>query len=435
MGQKRFAVRQHQMIGPEKTCNATTLSLRAQRSNLCLKMRLLRRLGLLAVTFCTASSFLAGMTPRFFVGKNSPFRAVEISSAYAGEDTLPTSWRNAQAGYQFSFPQDHAAHPEYRIEWWYYTGNVETRNGRRFGYQLTFFRTGMIPTPTTPSRWAVRDLYMAHFAISDIDGQRFHTFERLNRAGINWAGADTATYHVWNDSWEVRLQGDTHILTAQNQGFRLDLRLTPEKPPVIHGEHGISQKGAVAGNASHYYSYTRLRTTGTLVVDNQPFEVTGTSWMDHEFGSTFLEQEQVGWDWFSLQLEDGRELMLFQIRRGGGAMDPYSSGTLIDADGHPTHLQAETFTLTPKQWWRSQASGARYPINWEISLPQQDMTLQVSANLQNQELQTGESTRVTYWEGSVSVTGNTKTGAVNGRGYLEMTGYTGPGMGAIFSRQ
>jgi predicted secreted hydrolase len=340
-------------------------------------------------------------------------------------------WREARPGYQFSFPRDHAAHPDYRIEWWYYTGNVETREGKRFGYQLTFFRTGVVSAAVNPSRWAVRDLYMAHFAISDLENQKFYSFERLARAGVGWAGAETEHYRVWNETWEARLDGETHVLTADDTGFRLQLALVPEKSPVIHGENGVSQKGAAVGNASHYYSLTRLRTAGQITINNETFNVTGLSWMDHEFGTSFLEKEHIGWDWFSLQLNDGRELMIFQLRRADGSMDSHSSGTLIDANGQTTPISFGEFSLSPSQPWFSSATGAKYPTVWELEVPRLGLQLLVRAALPDQELRTNASTSVTYWEGSTVIAGKDNP-QLTGRGYLEMTGYAGRNMGAVF---
>lgn len=340
-------------------------------------------------------------------------------------------WKEAAPGYQFSFPRDHAAHPDYRIEWWYYTGNVETREGRRFGYQLTFFRTGVTPTTVNPSRWTVRDLYLAHFAISDLEKQKFHSFERLARAGIGWAGAETERYRVWNDTWEARLDGDTHVLMAEDGGVRLQLTLVPEKLPVIHGENGVSQKGAAVGNASHYYSLTRLRTVGQLTIDGETFKLNGLSWMDHEFGTSFLEKAHVGWDWFSLQLNDGRELMIFQLRRTDGSMDPHSSGALIDANGQTMPIRFGEFSLSPSQPWLSPETGAAYPTVWELAVPRFGLQLLIRAALPDQELRTNASTGVTYWEGSTIVTAK-KQLQLAGRGYLEMTGYAGREMGAVF---
>lgn len=338
-------------------------------------------------------------------------------------------WSEAETGYRYDFPRDHASHDEYAIEWWYYTGNVETKQGRRFGYQLTFFRVGVVREPDNHSRWAVRNLYMTHFAISDIEQKKFRSFERINRAGIGWAGADLSKYHVWNEDWEAQLDGKDHLLTASEEDYQLNLRLAPAKPEAIHGENGISQKGASAGNASHYYSLTRLETSGRLVVGGESFEVSGVSWMDHEFGTSFLEEEEIGWDWFSIQLDDGRDLMIFQIRRRDGSIDPRSSGTLIDGSGRATRIGFGEFELSSSDVWRSPESGAAYPTKWIIKLP--GMRLLVTAAMDDQELRTTESTGVVYWEGSVNVEGEAEGEKVRGRGYLEMTGYSGQNMGAI----
>jgi predicted secreted hydrolase len=349
----------------------------------------------------------------------------------AAEARSKDGWREATAGYRYEFPRDHAAHNDYGIEWWYYTGNMQTADGRRFGYQLTFFRVGVARRPENPSRWAVRDLYMTHFAISDISRQQFHAFERINRAGIGWAGAADDEYRVWNEDWSAQLDGRDHVLSASDEDYKIDLRLTPAKPEVIHGENGISQKGPSAGNASHYYSLTRLETVGRLTVGGETLAVTGLSWMDHEFGTSFLEEEETGWDWFSIQLDDGRELMLFEIRRRDGQIDPRSSGTLIDRDGRATAVRFGEFTLASGDVWRSPASHAEYPTAWALDMPRWQMKLEARAAFADQELRTTESTGVTYWEGSINVTGTADGKAVSGRGYLEMTGYAGQNMGTI----
>ncbi len=336
-------------------------------------------------------------------------------------------WREAIAGYDFSFPRDHASHPEYKIEWWYYTGNLETADGRRIGYQLTFFRTGVAFRPLVESRWAVRDLYIAHFAISDIEREKFHWFERINRAGIGWAGAEANIYRVWNEDWQARLDGGDHLIEAAEGDFKLELRLTPEKKEIVHGENGVSRKGPSVENASHYYSITRFRASGRVMIEGRSFDVTGKSWMDHEFGTSFLGSEQKGWDWFSIQLDDGRELMLFETRRADGSIDPRSSGTLIEKDGSAIHIPFSELKLTPVSVWRSEQSGAQYPIEWKLEVPRFDLSLRIRAAFSDQELITQESAGVAYWEGSVIVEG----AGARGRGYLEMTGYAGQSMGAV----
>jgi predicted secreted hydrolase len=352
----------------------------------------------------------------------------KISDFSASNDA---AWSEAEAGYQYSFPRDHASHEPYAIEWWYYTGNLATKEGRRFGYQLTFFRVGVAREPRNPSKWALRNLYMAHFAISDIERESFRSFERLNRAGIGWAGAEEFNYRVWNEDWEARLDGRDHLLAARDGDCQLELRLAPLKPEVIHGQNGISQKGSAKGNASHYYSLTRLQTSGRVIVEGQAFEVAGLSWMDHEFGTSFLEEEQTGWDWFSIQLDDGRELMLFEIRRRDATIDPRSSATLVETDGRAIHIPFGEFSLASSAVWQSKESSANYPLAWTIEIPSRGLRLNVKAAFEDQELRTTESTGVTYWEGSITVEGASGDKRAQGRGYLEMTGYTGESMGAI----
>ena len=346
-------------------------------------------------------------------------------------------WREAAAGYEFQFPGDHASHPEYKLEWWYYTGNVQTTDGRRFGYQVTFFRVGVDPAPANPSRWAVRDLFMTHLAVSDPSGRRYRFDERLSRGGPGLAGADTERYQVWNEDWRAGIAGapgaGAHFIRALSDHAGVDLVLEEGKPPAINGLDGISHKGAMAGNASHYYSLTRMPTRGTILVDGERFEVTGESWMDHEFGTSFLEKDQQGWDWMSIQLADGRELMIYQLRRGDGSRDPRSSGTLIDRQGATMHLAAGDFTLTPGGETFRAPSGAIYPIRWSILIPKAQLALDVTTPLDNQELST-EGAGISYWEGVIDVKGTNGPKPVSGRGYLEMTGYRGS-LGRVMSGQ
>jgi predicted secreted hydrolase len=336
----------------------------------------------------------------------------------------PVVWQQAVEPRVFSFPRDHAAHGDYRVEWWYYTGNVQAEDGRRFGYELTFFRTGVIPEPKIPSRWAVRDLYVAHFALSDLAVGQFRFFQRVKRSGVGWAGASGDRYRVWNGDWEVHLEGDEHLLSAREEGHELRLRLKPCKPPVLHGVGGLSQKGPSRGNASHYYSLTRLDTSGTLALGGRSCSVTGQSWMDHEFSSSFLEKGQVGWDWLSIQLDDHRELMIYQIRHDDGQADPCSSGTIIAADGRTATIRSEEFTLTPGKRWTSPQTGAEYPIRWRLRMPARRLDLTIEAALAGQELDTRASVGFPYWEGSVGVQGTWNAEPIHGRGYLEMTGYS-----------
>jgi predicted secreted hydrolase len=344
----------------------------------------------------------------------------------------PDAWRHAAPGYRFSFPRDHASHPDYKLEWWYYTGNLHTKEGRRFGYQATFFRVGVDYRPVNPSRWAVRDLFLTHLAVSDIGDRGFRCAEILNRAGPGWAGAESSSYRVWNGNSQVSLDADgPHVVRANGGGIGVDLKLLPEKAPVLNGEHGYSRKGSQAGNASYYYSITRMRTSGTLVVDGERFDVEGLSWMDHEFGTSFLDAEQTGWDWFSIQLEDGAELMLFQLRRRDGAPDIHSSGTFVDQQGRTSVFEGADFQMESGKTWRSLASGAVYPVEWRLRVPSLQLDVNARAALADQELRFENSSGVTYWEGVIDVSGQRAGRAVGGRGYLEMTGYTGRAMSSV----
>ena len=340
------------------------------------------------------------------------------------------SWKQASRDYVVRLPQDHASHPAYRIEWWYYTGNLETDRGRRFGYQVTFFRVGIEKTPSNPSAFAVRDLLMAHVAVTDVQGKRHLFAERLNRAGVGWAGASPRDLRVWNEDWEVRTDFGRHRLQARDPRFAIDLTLTEDRVPVLHGDNGFSQKGAKPGNATHYYSLTRMPTDGFLSIEGERYAVKGESWMDHEFGTSFLEPEQQGWDWFSIQLADGTDLMMFQLRRDGKP-DPHSSGTLV-AKGQPSRrLAAGDFTLAPGRTWTSPSSKGVYPVEWKIGVPGESLELTVRPVVDAQEL-TGPRSGVSYWEGAIDVEGTRAGKAVTGRGYLEMTGYAGPAMGNFF---
>lgn len=335
------------------------------------------------------------------------------------------SYRLALPNRKISFPQDHFSHPDFRTEWWYYTGHLETDGGRRYGYQVTFFRYGLRdrqnPQSETPPMFT--ELYMAHFALSDKKAKRFVFRERVNRGHHGKAGASATRYLVWNEDWKVELKGKSHMITVKDRDRVLRLRLTPLKPPVLHGQNGLSQKGEGVGRASHYYSLTRLRTEGEIEIGGQREKVRGLSWMDHEFGSDQLGDDQVGWDWFSLQLGNQAELMLYLIRRKDDSADAFSSGTLVYKDGTTRHLPLGEFRVQVLNEWKSPRSGSTYPMGWQISIPAEDINLEVVPEFPAQELDTRKSTRVTYWEGAVQVQGAFKTESVEGVGYVEMTGY------------
>jgi predicted secreted hydrolase len=350
----------------------------------------------------------------------------------------PNTFRTAQPGYRYEFPRDYFDHPDYQTEWWYYTGNLKTANGRRFGFELTFFRQAATRDPAKVAVWDLRDLYLAHLALSDLDGGRFYHTERANRAGPGIAGVKEAKRRIWNGNWQVQWHGDTQMLRAVDQRFALDLALRSEKPPVINGENGVSQKAAGLGRASHYISLTRLRASGEISVGSDKFAVTGLAWMDHEFFTHQLDPNQVGWDWLSLQLDDSTELMLFRIRRKDGSVDPYSAGTVVDARGVGEHLAVGDFALRPVTGdpqdragpgavtWTSPVTHAAYPIRWKISVPKYGIELAVSTPLAGQELTGTGKLAPSYWEGAIQLTGSKGNMALSGVGYLEMTGYDRP---------
>jgi predicted secreted hydrolase len=336
------------------------------------------------------------------------------------------SYRQALPGYTFQFPRDHFDHPEFRTEWWYYTGNLQSDDGKRFGFELTFFRHAVEPQLREDANiWDVRDVWMAHFALSDLDGQRFFNTERLNRSGARLAGVDAESGRIWNGNWSVRWTTGTQKLKAVSEDFSVDLSLRSTKPPVIHGINGVSQKSAAAGRASHYVSLTRLATGGVVTLQGTSYKVQGLSWMDHEFFSHSLESDQAGWDWFSLQMEDGSELMLYRLRRKDGTVDPYSSGAYVDPEGNQRTLRLQDFTLEPGRTWTSPATKASYPIEWNIRVPSLNITGAVRTRLAQQELVTKSSASPSYWEGAVEFQGSRGRAPLRGSGYLEMTGYAG----------
>jgi predicted secreted hydrolase len=351
------------------------------------------------------------------------------SSIYADD------FKRALPGKTFSFPRDHFSHPEFRTEWWYYSGHLNDQQKRSYGYQLTFFRTGLKrETKNQKSKWAIQNLYFAHLALTDESRKKFQYREKIHRGSLDEAGASDKTFRVWIEDWSLEGKGPgmrEHFLKAGGRDFGVELTLTPEKEPVIHGQNGISQKAEGEGYASHYYSITRLKTKGKIFLKDRELPVQGASWMDHEFGSAQLRNYQVGWDWFSIRLENGTDLMLYQLRHRDGKIDPYSSGTIIFPDGSQRHLPLTEFQIEVLDRWKSKKSGASYPSGWRVKVPKDQIDLLLTPTLKDQELITEASTRVTYWEGSVKIEGKYKGDPVKGLGYVELTGYAKPLTGKI----
>ena len=332
-------------------------------------------------------------------------------------------WKAALPGWNYEFPKDHGSHPDFKTEWWYFTGNVRTQEGLEFGYQLTFFRQGIIdPQSMIPkSRFIQRDMKFAHFAVSDLSSKKFRHFQKLSRGAYGEAGFDDEDRLAWIENWTCERTGEHSFrLKAADTGVALDLLLESPRAPVIHGSNGISQKSEGLGRASHYYSLTRMKTKGSIEIDGRQHLLTGETWFDHEWATNQLAANQTGWDWFSLQLEDGSDLMLFQIRTKEGGRDPYSSGTFVSQSGESQKIRLSDFDLAPVDWWTSPHTKAKYPIAWKISIPNMELT--VRARFQDQEL---ASQPFSYWEGAVSAEGTSHGQPVIGKGYLEMTGYSG----------
>ena len=326
----------------------------------------------------------------------------------------------------FRFPADHGPHPEFSAEWWYFTGNLQGPDGRPFGYQLTFFRKALSPRPVRrTSAWAASQAWMAHLALTDVQAGKHRAWERFSREALDLAGARSQPFRVWLEDWQVvgGPAGPWRLVAAADDA-RLELDLQATRPPVLQGDRGLSRKGSQPGNASYYYSLTRLETRGHVQVGGERHPVTGLSWMDREWSTSALEPGQVGWDWFSLQLSDGSDLMLYQLRRTDGTADPASSGSLADAPAGsgvtvPRPFAAADMRLLPRGTWRD-PEGTRWPVRWRIEIPREDLVLDVEPWLEAQKMDLS----VPYWEGAIRARGTRRGRPVEGRGYLELTGYS-----------
>lgn len=340
---------------------------------------------------------------------------------------ISKSYKKALPGYKFKFPRDHASHEQYKTEWWYYTGHLETKTKKKYGFELTFFRVGLDPNiEDNDEPWSLKNVYLAHFAVTDLNQRKFFYSQKLNRRGLNVAGAKSEIPYVFNENWSMKFLGDKILLSAKERDYSLDLVLTPKKLPVVHGIDGVSQKASCTGCASHYYSFSKLAANGVIFANGKPESVVGQAWMDHEFGSNQLTEEQIGWDWFSIQLDNNTEIMLYVLRRKDGSIDKNSSGTIIYPDGSSKHLKMNDFEIKTNKIWKSSKTKGAYPVAWNIKILKENIELQLVSLLDNQELVTEKSTGVVYWEGAVSVDGNFSDKAVKGNAYVEMTGYSEP---------
>lgn len=347
---------------------------------------------------------------------------VSATTAIAASDINLDDYARATDSYQWNFPEDFGPHPDYLTEWWYYTGNVTTDDGRHFGFQFTIFRRAITPDATeSDSEWRTNQVYLAHFTISDIANNEFFHEERFSRGGAGLAGATVdPMYRVWVEDWEILAQNDdASLVTIQaiTDEFSIDVTLEQTKPPALQGDNGLSMKNDEIGNASYYYTLSRLNTTGQITIEGETFDVTGTTWKDHEFSTSALGTDAQGWDWFGLIFDDNTEMMIGQIRLVDGGIEPAFGGLYIYPDGTTEYLPSESFTITATDTWVSPNTGAEYPSGWDITVTtsQETLNFQITPLMQEQELY---DTDPSYWEGAVSISGD-KTGY----GYGELTGY------------
>jgi predicted secreted hydrolase len=336
------------------------------------------------------------------------------------------AFHKARPGRVWQFPADHGAHPDYQTEWWYWVGQLKSSAGETFGYQLTFFRSALRrPDPKAHSAWSLSTLYFAHLAISDPAQGRFNFREKVGRGALGLSGAAVGHLKVWIDNWHAEQIGAVFRLQARDGDTGLDLALTPLKPPALHGEAGFSRKAAKTEAASYYYSIPRLKTEGRLTLGGRVLVVHGESWMDHEFFTGAMAAGEVGWDWFALQLDDHREVMLYLLRHRDGSLDPASSGTLIDLRGQTRHLKMTDFHVQATGVWKSPHSGATYPAGWRIAIPGAGLNLTITTTMADQEVRAGTPAQVSYWEGQVKIQGQKEGRPLTGHGYVELTGYAG----------
>jgi predicted secreted hydrolase len=355
------------------------------------------------------------------------FLGAGMAAAAAPDGVLPFAsdspgFEQALTPREFVFPRDHGPHPDFAHEWWYVTGHLAAPTGERFGFELTMFRIALAhpaaAAPRDASAWHAREMYVAHFAVTDIDRGRFRSQERFARAALGLAGAESNPLKVWVDDWSLGAADGVWQIRAAAQGYALDVRMTADVPPVLNGDRGLSQKSSDPRDASYYYSIARLAVHGELVRDGKTLQVAGSAWLDREWGSGGLGADEAGWDWFALQLSDGSELMFYSLRRRDGRREPHSAGTWVSADGSARALASADVAIDVQGYWTS-PRGGRYPARWRVQVPSLGLAVDLRPVLPDQELDG----RPRYWEGAVDVTGTKNGSKVSGQGYVELVGY------------
>ena len=350
----------------------------------------------------------------------------DISLSKAMGDVKEENFSKAIDKIEFVFPNDHGPHPDFRTEWWYFTGNLTDKNNRKFGYQFTIFRTALSKNKNNRSSdWNSNQIYMAHFAVTDIENNEFYFEERFSREANKLAGAQINPLKIWLEDWQVMQIGDkikfnlpTINISAKTGQVEINFTLNASKPKVLQGEEGLSQKGKQPGNASYYYSYTRLKTEGKILLNEKEFEVLGYSWMDREWSTSALSDDQVGWDWFALQFNDNSEIMYYQMRKKDGTPDVYSKGILVDKNGSSRLIKKDQVYLEVTDYWES-PSGVKYPSGWTLDIPDEKIKLEITPAIKNQLMNVS----INYWEGAMLIKGLKNNEQLNGRGYVELTGY------------
>ena len=374
--------------------------------------------------------------------------AIAASCAFAVAMTHPATrdssavaaaYAQALTPIPLEFPRDQGPHANYRQEWWYLTGNLDSANGERFGFELTIFRFALAPLPPQPavgsrartesSPWRTRQIYLGHFAVTDVAQHRFRFDTKLSRGALGLAGAQADPFRVWVGNWAMdqapTVDGGSWHLQGAGKGYALSLTARPLMGPVLNGQRGLSRKSGEPGNATYYYSIPRIAVQGTVTRDGRRLQVRGLAWLDREWGSGSLGPQETGWDWFGLQLGDGSCLMFYSLRDRGGAQDPYSAGTWVDSDGHARSLGPRDIQIEVLDHW-TDARGSRYPSRWRLLAPTLGLELTVRPVLADQELITSPR----YWEGAVDVVGSRSGRTITGRGYTELVGYAGTSAGS-----
>jgi predicted secreted hydrolase len=327
-----------------------------------------------------------------------------------------TRYADVVRDHKLTFPQDHGAHPDFRTEWWYVTGQVETSSGTPLGFQVTFFRSRTGVGEDSKSKFAPKQILFAHAAIADARHGKLRHDEKIARVGFG-NHTKVGAMDIALNKWTMKMADNIISARISSKNFSFDLLLTPSQPPILQGENGYSQKGSNPKQASYYVSFAQVKVSGKVIVDGKAETVTGKAWFDHEWSSEYLASDAAGWDWLGANLDDGGALMAFQMR-GADGKALWAGGTRVMPDGKVSKMSPQQITFTPLQTWRSPRTSATYPVAMRVDVANESFELRPWMN--DQELDSSRSTGITYWEGATDLIQNKQR---VGRGYLELTGY------------